>query len=273
MKQRLLSFWVTYFAKARFEGLNNFLFQMAIRGLGIMNYENEAISGERFFIKELLPLYIKRKSPVLLDVGANEGGYSAMLKEAFPDSEIFAFEPHPATAAKLAGNLPSIHVHQMAVGSQKGTINLFDHASSDGSQHASVYEAVIKDIHHSSPIRHEVPMDSLDSLFPSLGITDGIQLLKVDTEGNEYEVLKGARDLIAAGKIDIIHLEFNEMNVISRVFMRDLKEVLKGYVAYRLLPSEALPVPTTTLMAELFGFQNVIFIHKNLNPGPDAKPL
>lgn len=272
MKQRLLRFWASLFAKPCFYKFNGFLFEAATRGLGINNFESESLSGEKYFIESILPLYCKGNSPLLIDVGANEGGYSAILKQNFPKADILAFEPHPVTCAKLTANVPGLTIRQAALGSTRGHITLYDHASSDGSQHASVYEAVIKDIHHSKPAGFEVPLETLDGLSVELGLNNGIQLLKVDTEGNEFEVLKGAGNLIQNGAIDVLHIEFNEMNVISRVFMRDIQNILGNYSAYRLLPNGALPLPDLPLLKELFGFQNIIFIHSRLNPGKDAKP-
>ena len=48
-----------------------------------------------------------------------------------------------------------------------------------------------------------------------------LNLLKIDAEGNEYKILLGAKQALQANIIDVIQFEFNEMNVISRVFMKD----------------------------------------------------
>lgn len=252
--------------------MNGLLFEAATRGLGINNFRNEYISGEKHFIESILPHYCMGSSPLLIDVGANEGSYSAILKRNFPDAVIVAFEPHPRTCTKLRANVPGLVIRQAALGSTHGTITLYDHASSDGSQHASVYEAVISDIHCGKPAGIEVSLETLDGHSTELELNRGIQLLKIDTEGNEYEVLKGAENLIRNGVIDILHIEFNEMNVISRVFMRDIQKILRKYSAFRLLPKGVIPLPDLPLLKELFGFQNVVFIHSRLNPGKDGKP-
>ena len=61
---------------------------------------------------------------------------------------------------------------------------------------------------------------------------DKIDLLKLDTEGSEYEVLLGGRKMLLNNKIKTIFFEFNEMNVFSRVFFRDFYKLLKNYKIY-----------------------------------------
>jgi hypothetical protein len=88
-----------------------------------------------------------------------------------------------------------------------------------------------------------------------------ISLLKIDTEGHEFEVLLGARNAIDRGSIEVVHLEFNEMNVISRIFCRDFFELLKDYSFYRMLPDGLLPLgPYTAVTCELFAYQNLVAI-------------
>ncbi|MES2438939.1 MAG: FkbM family methyltransferase [Verrucomicrobiota bacterium] len=273
MKYRILRLWAGLFAKPQFEKLNNFLLDLSMRGLGILNFENESVSGEQHFISTILPKYSNGDSPILIDVGANEGGYSKLLIDTFPQATIIAFEPHPSTASKLKKDLGSrINVQQMALGSEVGTLTLFDYSNADGSQHASIYEDVIKDIHHGKAIGHTVSVDQLDAVANRLGLSDRITLIKIDTEGNELEVLKGAARLIEGGKIDVFHVEFNEMNVISRVFLRDIQNVLPDYAAFRLLPEGALRVSVETFRRELFAFQNIVFIHSRFKPDSEMNP-
>jgi hypothetical protein len=47
-----------------------------------------------------------------------------------------------------------------------------------------------------------------------------IDLLKIDTEGHELQVLRGAQKIVSAGLIRVLHIEFNEMNVFSGYFSR-----------------------------------------------------
>ena len=61
------------FAKKSFRKFNNLLYQLSLRGLGILNFQNEYLIGENAWLKK----YLKNKiNPVVIDVGANVGNYS-----------------------------------------------------------------------------------------------------------------------------------------------------------------------------------------------------
>ena len=94
--------------------------------------------------------------------------------------------------------------------------------------HYSVVSGVITDIHQQEEIATEVPVTTVNEFAYSRGI-NSIDLLKVDAEGYELEVLKGARSMIAGGLVRCIQLDFNEMNVQSRAFARDIVELLNDY--------------------------------------------
>jgi len=225
--------------------------------LGILNYENPKISGEDRFLREFLR---GKRNPVVLDVGANEGTYSRKIIDANKSSLIYAFEPHPTTYQKLIGNIssPRFKAINAAVGCQEGELNLYDYLSSDGSSHASLYKEVIEVFHRSKSTAHKVHAINLDQ-FAKTSSLEIIELLKIDTEGNELNVLNGFREHLISGKINAIHFEFNEMNVASRVFFRDFWLLLQGYHLYRLLPDGLMRIHEyDPLLCELYAYQNII---------------
>jgi hypothetical protein len=120
------------------------------------------------------------------------------------------------------------------------------------------------DIHKSEAIETKISITTLDSIVEKYNI-EQISLLKIDTEGNELSVIKGAAKTIAASKINYIQIEFNEMNVISHTFLRDFIRLLPNYKFYRLLPTEMLEIKEyTPLYHELFAFQNIIAVKDNV---------
>jgi hypothetical protein len=90
-----------------------------------------------------------------------------------------------------------------------------------------------------------------------------IDFLKIDTEGHELAVLKGAKNLIAQQKIQLIQFEFNEMNVVSRTYMRDFVELLSNYQLHRVVPDGYFPLNNCVQDIEIFGFQNILAIPQN----------
>lgn len=248
--------YVFVFARRRFARLNAGLFGLGIRGLGVLNYRNRSMSGESGFLRS----YLRGKEDcVVFDVGANVGDYSREVIDNARQARIYAFEPHPATYERLRANLEGCeNIFNLAVGSRESNVRLYDYQDNDGSSHASVFRAVIEEIHRSEAVSHEVKMITLDSFVESRNITR-IDLLKIDTEGNELDVLKGAARAISEGKILAIHFEFNEMNVISRTFFRDFWEALPNYAFYRMVPNGLLRIAQyQPLSCEIYAYQNIV---------------
>jgi len=95
-----------------------------------------------------------------------------------------------------------------------------------------------------------------------------LQLLKVDAEGHELAILRGAQRAIRSGVVDIVQFEFNEMNVTSRVFFKDFYEVLPGFSFHHMVVDGLAPMGTYRPRThELFILQNVVAIRDGLDYG------
>ena len=237
-----------------------------MRGLGILNYKNDVVSGEHHFLKEYLSSCEK---PILVDVGANEGSYSSAVLKVKKDARVFAFEPHPETYTRLTSVLSgaeNVTCINAACGSAPGKLALFDYEGSTGTQHASLHEGVIERVHNGRSAQRAVDVVTLD-IFATNHNISVIDLLKIDTEGHELEVLKGAKHLLRRGGIKAIQFEFGEVNVVSRVFFRDFCDLLPNYKFHRMLRSGLIALdPNMPLWCELFGFQNIVALPMIRNP-------
>jgi FkbM family methyltransferase len=248
------------FARSIFSKWNNFLYHLALRGLGIGNFQPSKMSGEHAFLRD----YLSLNPGILIDIGANCGEYAKEALSIQSNLTIFCLEPHPKTFKTLEENIGSfknITLINKGVSATRGSVNLYDYHENDGSPHASLYKEVITSIHHTSNfIKYEVDVITLDELIEVEGIEE-VSLLKVDTEGNELAILKSGSKALSSGKIKAIHFEFNEMNVISRTFFRDFFEILSGYKIYRLLPNDLLEIKSyRPLSCEIYGYQNIVAI-------------
>src|SRR5262245_39536685 len=245
----LIVLYLRLFARARFRNLHKALFILGARGLGLRNFENEVMSGEQHMITKVLPKHVRSRRPVFVDVGGHVGNYTEWLLAQYLDATIHVFEPHPSSFARLEErHWPSqVTCHNIALSqAPAGSRALYDPNDANGSQHATFYPEVIGEIHRRSPVEVKIHVDTLDNGAASQGI-DYIDLLKIDTEGHELAVLAGARRMLAEKRIGLVHFEFNEMNMISRSFFRDFREILQGYDLFRLLPRDLLPVGTNPL--------------------------
>lgn len=273
-KKTIRKIWRRIAARPSFRKINELMFDCALRGLGVLNYEDDAISGEVHFIEQLLPLYIDEATPVIIDAGANVGDYTKYLLSAHPNASIHAFEPNPKTYAKLEQALSGTTVitENRGLGATDATLKFYDRVDRDGSSgHGTLYREVIEGIHEEKAVELEVSITTLDAYAKAKQI-ESIKLLKIDTEGHELEVIKGAAELIRNDQVDLIQIEFNEMNVVSRIFLRDFVKALPNYIGYRLLPKGVLKLRSSPYRTEIFGYQNIIFVNRKFAPKRTMKP-
>ncbi len=240
---------------------------MSLRGIGVLNADDFQASGEDHF---LLKLQESGKIHTIVDVGANTEAYGVNY---FPDATIFALEPHPETFKKLVANPKNKNVRcfNLGLSDKSGKAQLWDYADHAAKKHlqltsqlSSLHREVIESLHQQPAKSFVVQLTALDEFAKKQKISQ-IDLLKIDTEGFEYQVLMGAKKLIAQKKIKIIQFEFNEMNVFSRVFLRDFMQLLPGYHFYRLMPYGLFDLANyRPVTHELFAYQNIIALENVL---------
>lgn len=82
-----------------------------------------------------------------------------------------------------------------------------------------------------------VPVTTL-AAYADQCLLDDIALVKIDTEGHDLAVLRGAVPLLSAGRIAAIQFEYNHRWVFARAFLRDAFELLQpaGYRLGKLTP-------------------------------------
>lgn len=126
----------------------------------------------------------------ILDIGGNIGAASVYLTRQFPNATIHTFEPVPANLELLRKNVadyPKITIHPVALGSENGELTLFGSDNDDNFGGFSFFDqGVNADRRMSVPIRHA--QDYLDEqAIPAPDV------IKIDTEGAEYSILKALR--------------------------------------------------------------------------------
>jgi FkbM family methyltransferase len=244
----------TVFSRKLFFPLHKRLYLFSLRGLGILNSENDHISGEKYLLKYLNKKNIK----VIFDVGANVGQFANLILRTNPNATIYSFEPHPASFKKLSEiKHDNFNCFNIGLGEKTSTMTLYDYKDKEGSSHAALSKDVITNIHNSEAQAIEVEIKRLDD-FCNENKIDEIDFLKIDVEGFELDVLKGASHFIKDKKIKYIQFEFNSNNLISRTRLKDFEDILEGYNFYRLMSDGMIPLKNENLLfKEIFAFQNI----------------
>jgi FkbM family methyltransferase len=146
------------------------------------------------------------------DVGANVGQTSELALSSFHQAKVFAFEPDPGIFALLLFNLekdPRFTGCNLAFSNVKGEVPFFQYGSSTlGSLVPNAQYPTRRGV---LPKQISVECTTINDFCISHSIRE-IDVLKIDVEGCDLLVLQGAGDLLAAGTIRFVYIEFNDMS-------------------------------------------------------------
>jgi FkbM family methyltransferase len=199
--------------------------------------------------------YLPPGNRTIFDVGANVGYSVQRFLHAFPGSSVYAFEPSPDTFERLknrVGGSPGVRLTNCGVGSADGVLELIENEIHT----MSSFLPLDRFGTGQERVTRSVPVRSLDSICAEFGV-QSIDLLKSDTQGFELEVFRGAKRLMDAGKIGLVHCEiiFSEM-------YKNLPKFTE--VCARLLDSGFSLVSTYDFHYQngIAGWCDALFVHK-----------
>ena len=178
------------------------------------NIENELL---------LIQLFLKQNPEgVFIDVGANLGQYLYQAEQCISKENIIGFEPHPQLNHRLKQLFKGCQIYEAALSDHQGTaqfkIPYFDSREIHTrgtlkTEHTELEETNAKLI--------EVDIDTIDHFTTSTGIQN-VSVIKIDVEGAEFDVVKGAINTIQKNQpILIIEIE-------QRHHQIDIKEQIKS---------------------------------------------
>ena len=123
-----------------------------------------------------------RPNDVFVDVGAHIGQVIAAVRHNCPNARIVAFEAMPEKVAWLIRKFPTVTIHCCALSDQPGEAEFFVNLSQSGYSSLAEQQGKVR--------RITVAMERMDELL------DRADLIKIDVEGAELGVLRGAVRLI-----------------------------------------------------------------------------
>jgi FkbM family methyltransferase len=146
-------------------------------------------------------LAVVRLAPdVVLDVGANEGQFVTRLRGHGYSGRVVSFEPQAgpfATLQRLAATDPAWECHQLALGEADAVIPMHVSAFSQSSSLLPIGKVHVDLMPFTAELRTEdVQVTRLDEWAAAHDVAGRRVFLKLDVQGYEASVLRGAGDLL-----------------------------------------------------------------------------
>jgi len=138
--------------------------------------------GEYYIPKEIDP-------KVIVDIGANIGIASIYYATIFPSAKIYAFEPEPNNFKLLQKNIAgyaNIKPYCIALGKENKETTIYNPCSSKNE--FSTFSIVDDPAERESKSGITVTLRKTSEILDEIGAR-GIDLIKIDTEGSEYDIL------------------------------------------------------------------------------------
>lgn len=229
-------------------GLSGFLLgrkRVARLSRALLNYAmgdnngNMETNGEISLLRNNIKTMCEKKECfIVFDIGANVGNWtvsllSIMQKEGIVDkASVYCFEPSKSTYSELQSNLAKhslsqkINLVNLGLGNAQESKNLHINKNCLGTN--SLYKRHTESLGIAYQEKEEVKITTLDSFCEDNDIKK-INFLKIDTEGYEFAVIQGAKNMLSSGAIDCIQFEYGGSWIDARNFLMDTYDFLNGF--------------------------------------------
>lgn len=164
----------------------------------------------------------------IFDVGANIGQSALKFRVAFPKAKMYCFEPVKETFETLKKNMAdydNVTYHKIALGSTEGESEIYLTGQSNAS--SLIKPCVVTG-------SEKVMLRTIDG-FASDNQIKQIDILKIDAEGFDLEVLKGAKNMFLSQQISFVLTEVSfDPNDARQVLFDDIRSYLlpMGYALF-----------------------------------------
>lgn len=177
-------------------------------------------------LKKIIPI---GGSITILDIGANIGEFSKLCRSEFEDALIIAVEPQALCHNEILGNSGINTIVIGKVVSSEIGLTPFE-ISEDKDRKGHIVNNRTEIELAESNLYDQTTVDALIEEYK----IESISLLKIDTEGNDYEVLKGAKAALSHGKVGNILFEIMPRLIYLGTAPSDIESYLRefGYNFY-----------------------------------------
>jgi FkbM family methyltransferase len=189
-------------------------------------------NGELLVQKVILKHFPTDRDLVVFDVGANIGEWSAQLLKATEyrsgsHSLLCAFEPVSSTMRMLQANLQGLSSGWNVMPVQRALSDRQCVSRISVVEESCGINAIVPDPKVAIKRTEEIELTTIDDYCQANDISE-LALLKIDAEGHDFFVLRGARRSLEQKKIHVVQFEYNSRWVWSRATLFDVFEYVKN---------------------------------------------
>ena len=215
-------------------GFNSFLFK-TVRMMGLYNYlilrikvpkynysffcrsNNEDFTFMTGHEEEILKHFKPTNGDIVVDIGSHIGHHTLIAAQGVgPKGKVIAFEADPKNIEILNRNIKlnkfdNVITVNCAVSSENSKIKLYIPENESGN---TIYNTIMSNRVNSKEEYIEVNANTLDNLLHENGIKhEDIKWIKIDVEGAELEVLKGAHKTLSEAKNIALIIEIHSLDL------------------------------------------------------------
>jgi len=262
--KKISKLYVLLFGRKSMQFLNDCIFSLSLDAKGYKNYGNFNVTGEKSFIE-----LIRNDIDLSLDIGANIGEYTKLLL-LNTNSKVVSFEPLPEAFKELEKlkleYKDRLNIYNVAIGIDNNKLDLFysDQKSEKASLIPNLEKLSFIGLNNKNKISVNVKkLDYFENYFKD----EKIDFIKIDTEGFEYEVLRGAEKILLQHKPKFIQIEFNWHQLIRNHTLYKLFKLVNSYDVFRILPygKKLIHIDPSRPENNIYHLSNYIFIRNDIS--------
>tara|TARA_X000000368_G_scaffold81982_1_gene61879 strand:- start:10800 stop:11639 length:840 start_codon:yes stop_codon:yes gene_type:complete len=237
-----------------------------------LNIRNDAPSlqldiGEKNLLKHFL-INNKKEKKILFDIGANIGSWSKLALKYDKNISLFAFEAINQTYLNLEKNLSKqnadIQIFNKAISNEIGEFEIYNFGENEGTNSFFDNSISYNDKNVNPPSTEKVLTTTID-IFCKENNIDSIDFLKCDTEGNDFYVIMGCKEMFKNNQIIALQFEYNWRWINSKSYLKNVFDYFNdtNYLIGKITSNEVQIINDWNPELEKFYESNYLIINKD----------